>query len=142
MICLTRWTRQENEYFIVPWSSFTREDPRLQEFNMQLAPFLLDHWLNHYHFGGAVIEHDLASSTGPNWTLGQLLALEDESDRQALLDAKLVYVDGAGTRALREAIAEMQRVSPDEVIITTGAAEALLILFFLAAQLGANAILP
>ena len=109
---------------------------------MQLAPFLLDHWLNHYHFGGAVIEHDIASSTGPNWTLRQLLALEDENDRQALLDAKLVYVDGAGTRALREAIAEMQKVSPDEVIITTGAAEALLILFFLAAQPGANAILP
>ena len=109
---------------------------------MQLSPFLLEHWLNHYHFGSNAIEYDIASSTGPHWTFRQLLELVDEDEREALFDTKLVYVDSAGTSGLRQAIAEMQGVSRDEVLITTGAAEALLILFFLAAEPGANVILP
>jgi aspartate/methionine/tyrosine aminotransferase len=71
-----------------------------------------------------------------------LIELIDEDERQALFDTKLVYVDGCGTHNLREAIAEMQGVDTEEVVITTGAAEALLILFFLAADPGANVILP
>ena len=43
---------------------------------------------------------------------------------------------------LRTAIAALEGVEPDDVQVMTGAAEALLILFFLAAESGANVVLP
>ena len=45
------------------------------------------------------------------------LAGAEECER--ILDAKLGYTPAAGTPALREAIAEMQGVQPDEVQVTT-----------------------
>jgi aspartate/methionine/tyrosine aminotransferase len=109
---------------------------------MQLAPFLLDQWLNHYHFTDPPVEFDLASSTGPAWTARELIGLMEPDEKEKLLDTKLVYAHAEGTRVLREAIAEMQGVAPDQVQVVTGAAEALLILFFLAAEPGANVVLP
>ncbi len=109
---------------------------------MQFEPFLLDRWLNRYQFADPPIEFDIASSTGPQWTLGELMNLLDEDERQRLFDTRLVYTDGAGSRGLREAIAEMQGVSVDDILILTGASEALLILFFKAARAGANVVLP
>ena len=109
---------------------------------MQIPTFLLDQWLNHYHFGDKPPEFDFASSTGPHWTARELLGLLSADERDLLLETKLVYSDASGSEELRRAIAEMQGVSPDEVQVTTGASEALLILFFLAAETGANVILP
>lgn len=45
---------------------------------MRLPPFLLDEWLE--RFKTAPIRHDLASSTGPAWTLRELLALATEGE--------------------------------------------------------------
>jgi len=109
---------------------------------MKLKPFLLDHWLNHYHFADPPIRHDLASSTGPVWTVQQLLDLMGEDQRREMNEARLLYCHASGTTKLREAIAEMQGVDPDDIQILTGGAEALLILFFLAAEPGANVVLP
>jgi aspartate/methionine/tyrosine aminotransferase len=109
---------------------------------MKLKPFLLDHWLNHYHFADPPIKYDLASSTGPVWTTQQVLHLMGEDRRRQLNQARLLYCHASGTTELREAIADMQGVDPDDVQIMTGAAEALLILFFLAAEPGVNVILP
>lgn len=109
---------------------------------MRLKPFLLDQWLNYYSFADPPPQFDLASSTGPVWTLRELLALGNEDEQERLLDTSLVYTNGSGSKALREAIAEMQGVDTAHVQVVTGASEALLILFFLAAQSGANAILP
>jgi histidinol-phosphate/aromatic aminotransferase/cobyric acid decarboxylase-like protein len=109
---------------------------------MQLAPFLLEQWLNKYHFADPPVEYDLASSTGPSWTLRELLDSLDEDERQRFSNAKLVYSDAAGSEELRKSIAEMQGVAPDQVQIVTGASEALLIIFFLAAEPGANVVLP
>ena len=44
---------------------------------MRIPPFTLDHWLATYEFASPPIRYNLASSTGPRWTLGDLLALGD-----------------------------------------------------------------
>ena len=109
---------------------------------MKIQPFLLDQWLNQYHFASPPPEFDFASSTGPHWTAREILELANEDERNLLLDAELVYSNASGSEKLRRAIGEMQGVSPEQVQVVTGGSEALLILFFLAAEPGANVILP
>jgi aspartate/methionine/tyrosine aminotransferase len=106
---------------------------------VQLKPFLLDMWLDTYEHD---IQFNLASSEGPRWTLNEILSLASEEERQHFLNHKLAYSRPAGAEGLRTAIAEMQDVSVDTVQVVTGASEALLILFWLAAEAGANVILP
>jgi aspartate/methionine/tyrosine aminotransferase len=106
---------------------------------MQLKPFLLDIWLDNYEHD---IEFNLAASTGPVWTVNDLLNLAGEEERQRFLNHELVYGRVAGADGLREAIAEMQGVSAECVQIVTGASEALVVLMWLAAEPGANVILP
>lgn len=106
---------------------------------MQLKPFLLDAWLDQYEHD---IEFNLAASTGPDWTLDEILALADEGTRRRFLNHKLVYSRPSGSEGLREAIAEMQRVPADDVQIVTGASEAILALMWVAAEPGANVIIP
>ena len=106
---------------------------------MQLKPFRLDAWLDQYEHG---IEFNLAASTGPPWTVNQVLALADEETRHRFLNHKLVYSRPAGADTLREAIAEMQGVPVEAVQIVTGASEALVALMWLCAEPGANVILP
>jgi aspartate/methionine/tyrosine aminotransferase len=109
---------------------------------VNLPSFLLDRWIEQKHTANPPIEYDLASSTGPVWTLRELLELPSEDTLETLLDAPLSYTTAAGTPALRSAIASQLGVDPDHVQVVTGAAEALLILFFLAAEPGANVVLP
>lgn len=106
---------------------------------MQLKPFLLDMWLATYEHD---IEFNLASSEGPRWTLNEILSLANEEERERFLNHKLAYSRPAGADGLRTAIADMQDVSVDAVQVVTGASEALLILFWLAAEAGANVVLP
>ena len=106
---------------------------------MQLKPFLLDAWLDQYEHD---IEFNLAASTGPSWTVSDILALADDETRHRFLNHKLVYSRPAGAESLREAIAEMQGVPVDAVQVVTGASEALVALMWLAAEPGANVIIP
>lgn len=106
---------------------------------MRLKPFLLDDWLDQYENS---VEFDLAASTGPTWRVKDVLALADEEARARFVDHTLVYSRVAGADGLREAIAEMQGVAVDEVQVVTGAAEALLVVMWTAAEAGANVILP
>ncbi|WP_433974558.1 aminotransferase class I/II-fold pyridoxal phosphate-dependent enzyme [Tunturiibacter lichenicola] len=106
---------------------------------MQLKPFLLDAWLDQYEHG---IEFNLAASTGPTWTVNDILALADDETRHRFLNHNLVYGRPAGADSLREAIAEMQSVPVESVQIVTGASEALVALMWLAAEPGANVIIP
>jgi len=106
---------------------------------MELKPFLLDKWLDTYERG---IEFNLAASTGPAWTLNEILSLASDEQRELFLNHKVVYSRPAGAEALRSAIADMHGVDVDHVQVVTGASEALLVLMWLAAEPGANVILP
>jgi aspartate/methionine/tyrosine aminotransferase len=106
---------------------------------MELKPFLLDVWLDQYEHD---IEFNLAASTGPTWTVNDILNLADEETRHRFLNHDLVYSRPAGADSLREAIAEMQSVPVESVQIVTGASEALVALMWLAAEPGANVIIP
>lgn len=106
---------------------------------MQLKPFLLDIWLDAYEHN---IEFNLAASTGPFWTLNEILNLASDEERERFFNHKVVYSRPAGTDGLRAAIAEMQEVNVEAVQVLTGASEALLVLMWMAAEPGANVILP
>ena len=77
---------------------------------MELPPFLLDRWIEQKDSADPPIEYDLASSTGPVWTLRELLALSPENEMEALLDTRVSYTSAAGTLALRTAIAALEGV--------------------------------
>lgn len=106
---------------------------------MELKPFLLDAWLATYEHE---IEFNLGASTGPAWTVNQLLDLAGEEVRERFLNHELVYSRPAGADGLREAIAEMQGVDVECVQVMTGASEALVTFMWLAAEPGANVVLP
>ena len=78
----------------------------------------------------------------PTWTVNDILTLADDETRHRFLNHNLVYGRPAGADSLREAIAEMQRVPVEEVQIVTGASEALVALMWLAAEPGANVVIP
>src|SRR5207248_10965093 len=106
---------------------------------MQLKPFLLDMWLDSHEHD---IEFNLAASEGPRWKLNEILTLVAEEERERFLNHKLGYSRPAGAEGLRAAIAEMQGVKADAVQVVTGASEALVVLMWLAAEPGANVVLP
>lgn len=107
---------------------------------MDLPPFLLDHWLSQHDFADPPIAYNLASSTGPRWTLDDLLALGGTPvDIGA---TTLSYAPPEGSKALRQAVAAFLDTDPDWVVITTGASEALSILMCLFARDGGNIVIP
>ncbi len=59
---------------------------------MQFKPFLLDTWLDQYEHG---IEFNLAASTGPKWTVDEVLALADEEMRHRFLHHHLEGKDAS-----------------------------------------------
>jgi aspartate/methionine/tyrosine aminotransferase len=107
---------------------------------VKFKAFLLDQWLQQH----ADAEFDLGSSTGPRWSARELLELSGDSERaaQQMFDLVLHYPPSAGAPTLREAIAEMQQVPAEEVAVFAGGAEALVHIFSVAAEPGANVIIP
>ncbi len=106
---------------------------------MQLAPFLLDRWLDDHTSDS--IAFNLGGSTGPLWTVGSVLDLEPGS-RERLLREHVVYTPSAGTPGLREAVSRMTGAGIEHVVIVASASEALFHLFFAAAESGANVLVP
>jgi aspartate/methionine/tyrosine aminotransferase len=107
---------------------------------MDLPPFLLDHWLSKYDFAQPPIALNLASSTGPRWSVGDLLALGGAG--VDLAATVLSYAPPDGGHALHEAIADFHGVAPDMVVATTGSSEALSIVLCLQARAGGNVVIP
>lgn len=107
---------------------------------MELPPFLLDHWLSAYDFSSPPIAFNLASSTGPRWSVDELVALG--AQRPAVLETVLSYAPPEGHREVREEVAGFHGVGPDTVVMTTGSSEALSILLCLHARDGGNVIVP
>jgi hypothetical protein len=54
---------------------------------MQLKPFLLDAWLDQHEHD---VEFNLGASTGPPWTVNEILALADDEARHRFLKHNLV----------------------------------------------------
>lgn len=106
---------------------------------MRLAPFQLERWLDKH---ANAVRYNLAMSTGPTWTVGELRELMTDAEREAFDGAALTYCPGSGREALRAAIASIYGADPDEIQVFTGGAEALLSLFFVATQPGANVVVP
>jgi aspartate/methionine/tyrosine aminotransferase len=107
---------------------------------VHLPPFTLDHWLSAHDFATPPIDYNLASSTGPRWSVAQIAALGDIP--LDLGDTLLSYAPPQGSAPLRHAIAAFHGADPDHVVVTTGGSEALSILLCLAAEPGANIVLP
>jgi aspartate/methionine/tyrosine aminotransferase len=107
---------------------------------MELKPFKLDQWLSGHAEDN--IAFNMGGSTGARWTLGELLALDGDASTRRLLDTEVAYGLSAGGRDLRRAIADMSGRPVDQVLVMAGGSEALLHLFFLAAERGANVIVP
>jgi aspartate/methionine/tyrosine aminotransferase len=106
---------------------------------MNLTTFLLDEWLDDHE--DPTPEFNLGGSTGPRWSLGEVLDLESGS-RERLFRADVIYPPSAGALGLRAAIGAMCAVDPEHVVVVAGASEALLHVFFDAAQPGANVLVP
>jgi aspartate/methionine/tyrosine aminotransferase len=118
-----------------------RPNLRQDDSAMKVPPFELDAWLAAHEFATPPIRYNLASSTGPSWTFGELMALGG-GDSRALEDVKLSYAPPEGGKLLRERIAALHGVDPDHVQVMTGASEALIALTCHFAAPGASIVLP
>ena len=107
---------------------------------MKLPRFMLEEWLEGHR--DSSIRSYLGGSTGPLWTVRELLQLGGAGSLEPLLDSNVVYAPSVGAQSLRRAIAEMQSVPIDHVLVFTGAAEALAHIFAAVAEPGANVVIP
>jgi aspartate/methionine/tyrosine aminotransferase len=106
---------------------------------MELPPFLLDQWMNKYDFASPPIEFNLASSTGPQWSVRDLMDLGAGAQ---IGDIVLKYALPDGSLAVREQVAAFCDVDPDWVVMTTGASEALSLLMCCAERPNGNIVIP
>ncbi|WP_164155332.1 pyridoxal phosphate-dependent aminotransferase [Sandarakinorhabdus rubra] len=106
---------------------------------MDLPHFALDEWLSAHNFATPPIEFDLASSTGPGFSVTELAQLGGGLD---LGDVALGYAPPQGSAAVRTAVAALHDTDPDWVVMTTGASEALAIILCLASEPSANIVIP
>jgi aspartate/methionine/tyrosine aminotransferase len=107
---------------------------------MDLPPFLLDHWMGQYDSPDRPIAYNLASSTGPRWSIEALTRLG--GDPLDITSGVLSYAPPVGGKAVREQVAAFHGVDPDWVVMTTGASEALSSFFCLAERAGGNLVVP
>lgn len=106
---------------------------------MPIPTFALEVWMHEHE--ARPLRYDLSGSTGPLWTLSELLALED-LPADAFADEPLTYAPVTGSAELREAVAAHTDSTPEHVQITSGAAEALAMLVAAGASPGGNVVFP
>lgn len=81
---------------------------------------------------GAAPRYDLSESLGPDLRLAELLQPSDPSGSQSELgDLPLGYATAEGNLRLREVIARLHAVSPDDVVVTVGGMHALFLVAFI-----------
>ncbi len=87
---------------------------------MRIEPFKLERYYAQYEF---TTRYMLSSSDSESCSVGDLLALEPEA-AERLHALWLGYTESPGTPWLREEIARIyQRITPDDVLVHTGAEE-------------------
>ena len=107
---------------------------------MELPPFALDEWLATYNFATPPIAFDLASSTGPGFTVAALTQLGGAG--LDIGEIALSYAPPQGALAVRTAVAAFHDADPDWVVMATGASEALSIMLCLVSRPGAHVLIP
>lgn len=98
---------------------------------MKLETFALERWMTTWE---TVVSFDIAESGIYPLTTAELLDLlpadEAAAAQEELLGLRLGYTEARGTERLRATLAETyENVSPDDILITTGAIEANFLLF-------------
>jgi aspartate/methionine/tyrosine aminotransferase len=111
---------------------------------MKIEPFLLERWMTRHE---THVKYDIAESGILPLSTNDLLAFEPEGERAAtlesLLQLPLGYSEARGTIALRTALAATYNsVSPDQILVTTGAIEANFLLFNVLLDAGDHVIAP
>jgi aspartate/methionine/tyrosine aminotransferase len=111
---------------------------------MKVPPFKLDAWLMAHEFATPPIRYNIASSTGPLWTLAELEGLGGgkAGALETLDNLTLSYAPPQGSKLLRERIAALHGADPDHVLVMTGASEAILALTCLFAGPGGTIVIP
>jgi aspartate/methionine/tyrosine aminotransferase len=89
---------------------------------MQLPPFALERFFARHEFAA---RHLLCVSDCESMTVGELLSMEPEAS-EALQRLRLGYTESPGSPSLRAEIARLYRaVAPEDVLVTSGAEEAI-----------------
>lgn len=91
---------------------------------MNIREFQLERYLAEHEFSAPYL---LCTSDCETFTIADLLSLDKESE-QGFKDLRLGYTESQGSPALREEIAGWyESLSPDEIVVTSGAEEAIFI---------------
>jgi len=95
---------------------------------MKIETFALERWMTRWE---TVVEFDLAESGIKPLTVDELLQMSGRDDAlETMLRIPLGYSEARGTEDLRTLIAGLYTdVTPDDVLVTTGAIEANFLLF-------------
>jgi len=95
---------------------------------MKIETFALERWMTRWE---TVVRYDLAESGIKPMTVDELLTLAGrDSALDQMLHISLGYSEARGTEELRQLLAALYRdVTPDEILVTTGAIEANFLLF-------------
>ena len=107
---------------------------------MTFQDFALGHWLQQK--SGSHIQFNFSSSTGPAWSLRDVLALNGMDAADRLLNLTLSYSKTSGGDTLRSSLAAMAAVPTEQVVVLTGAAEALTHVYLAAAEPNSNVVIP
>lgn len=90
---------------------------------MRLADFALERFFARWEFTAELL---LCASDVEGWPVRDLLDLADEDGRRRWGDLRLGYTESSGDPALRAEIAGLyERVSPEDVLVFSGAEEAI-----------------
>ena len=100
---------------------------------MQLTPFKLERYFARYEFN---VKYLLCSSDCESLSVGDLLALEPEAE-QGLKRHWLGYTESSGAPSLRQEISRIYTgIQPEQVLVHSGAEEAIFLLMHAVMQPG------
>jgi len=106
---------------------------------MNLPPFKLERFLAQYEFQ---VAHPLCCSDCESFSVQELLAFEPDADAR-LRQLWLGYTDTRGQLGLRQEIAQIyQQITPEQVLVHSGAAEPIFIFMHALLERGDHVIVP
>ena len=104
---------------------------------MKIEPSLMEIWLEEYEKS----PYNLSGSGVTNFSLAELIELT--GCEKELYKLSLKYNETYGSLGLREAIAKVyEQVNPEDILVTIGTTEAVLIYFHVRYEAGANVVIP